>query len=130
MPFLPRAYCCQSAGGLSYLLIVGLVGPWLIRWASTIEFGRGPVLGFSKMLGWLSYPIYCLHVPVMALLHYLAQQNSLTPNQEKLLLPIAFFSLTFLLALGLGKAVDEPVRRWLTRYSTARRTLHQGSATA
>ena len=65
--------------GLYFYLTVGVVAPILILVTSRAV--TGPVLTpVSEFLGWLSYPLYCLHSPAMMGLTLLAFHNISFPG--------------------------------------------------
>lgn len=117
LAYLLLALCLMLPIGLKgiyFLFVIALAGPALILLASRIDLQPGVMLTISRILGWLSYPLYCLHMPVLVLTRY-ADRHYGFGNW----LPTAavFFGAVFLLALVLGKLVDEPARRWLTAQS-------------
>ncbi|WP_027150769.1 acyltransferase family protein [Methylobacter tundripaludum] len=83
----------------------------LIVWLGSRVEVKQPL--FSKTLiylGWISYPIYCLHHPMISI------WDSISPNpthfyRELLIL----FPLTLVITHILAKYIDDPVRAWLNR---------------
>jgi peptidoglycan/LPS O-acetylase OafA/YrhL len=101
--------------GLSFMVIVGLIGPLLILWASRIDIRSVALMRVSKALGWFSYPIYCLHLPILAMGNWM-EQHFLLSQKIGISAPVLFFSTTFIVAGVVGRFVDEPVRRLLSAY--------------
>jgi peptidoglycan/LPS O-acetylase OafA/YrhL len=101
--------------GFYFLFVIALAGPLLILFASRIELRDGAMLSVSRILGWLSYPLYCLHMPVLLLTRYADRTYGIG---RWLPTAVIFFGAVFLLAWLLGKLIDEPVRGWLTGQSS------------
>jgi peptidoglycan/LPS O-acetylase OafA/YrhL len=57
--------------GLYYFATVALLAPLLVIQGGKAECRNTILLSASEFLGWLSYPVYCLHAPVINALHAL-----------------------------------------------------------
>lgn len=55
----------HSMKGLYSFIVIMALAPLLIIQGSNPKCENKAVLTISEFLGWLSYPIYCLHVPVL-----------------------------------------------------------------
>jgi peptidoglycan/LPS O-acetylase OafA/YrhL len=99
------------------IAVIALVPPlvWLGAKVRIDHFMSKRVMNY---LGWISYPIYCLHGPVLSLF------SSLNPSIQHYYSSMAMaLGLLTLLAHLSAKYIDEPVRRWLSlRYKEARYT--------
>ncbi|WP_271078092.1 acyltransferase family protein [Aurantiacibacter sp. MUD61] len=85
--------------GLTALAVLFLVFPAIIWWALTREI---PQTRAARALGDLSYPLYCIHMPILV---------AFAPEQEKALL---FCLVLPSIALACARMVDAPVRRFLS----------------
>lgn len=65
-------------------------------------------------LGDISYPIYITHFPILYIFYAWVSNNNI-PIEEGYWVGILLLPLTLLLAYGILKLYDEPVRRWLAR---------------
>ncbi len=97
--------------GLYPLLILVTVAPLVVFVGPHLPCEGKMARNLARFLGWLSYPVYCLHVPVGRAVSFVwggVQGADVT---------IVFVSsaLTLLLAIGLTLFVEQPVRVWLTR---------------
>ncbi len=113
---------------LAMLLLMPLSNWWVYYWilgalflmplivwlGSKIEIKQPLLSKVSVYLGWISYPIYCLHAPIMSL------WESASPN------PVHFyrgllilFPLTLIVTHIIAKYIDEPARAWLSKSKVA-----------
>lgn len=67
----------------------------------------------SKWSGWLSYPLYALHVPVASLTVGTLKYFHFYDAVPKPWLGLAITMIVIATACVLGKVYDEPLRRWL-----------------
>ena len=98
--------------GLFYLIVITSIAPFLILWGSHINNLIKPFFYFSKFLGWISYPVYCLHTPVRFIISVINQKFDLESNTG-ISYQIYAIVATLLLSVIIAKIIDEPVRRWL-----------------
>jgi peptidoglycan/LPS O-acetylase OafA/YrhL len=72
MLFAPRwitGYSCS---------VIMVLAPLLVMQGSNARCESGAVLATSEFLGWLSYPIYCLHMPVLHGMRFINEHVSLS----------------------------------------------------
>jgi peptidoglycan/LPS O-acetylase OafA/YrhL len=85
--------------------------PLLVAAGATETSRQSRAQRFSAWLGYLSYPLYCLHFPIGRIVTLLTGRMHLSG--------IAFTALagtiSILAAMIIGRLVDEPLRRLLTR---------------
>ena len=108
----------RSIHGLYPLLAVATVGPAIVFVGAQIELHPGLERNIATFLGWISYPVYCLHYPVLRLVIFLrnGQQDS-----GYLLLAVTA-AVTLVLAVVLTRCYEEPLRAALsTLWSTRAR---------
>jgi peptidoglycan/LPS O-acetylase OafA/YrhL len=101
-------------GSLYYLFAIALAAPALVLFGSAVH-ARNPVLSHSvRFLGWLSYPLYCIHYPVIRLFHLFKSDIGWAgTGAAGVILPsLASIALAAILTL----IYDQPVRQWLTRF--------------
>jgi len=94
-----------------YLFAVGLVAPMLVFLGSALHCQNQTASRVVRFLGWISYPIYCVHYPIIRAIHLL-QVNGVLPPVS---LVVAGSLASLLVATILTLVYDEPVRRWLSR---------------
>lgn len=134
-PFLARASVKLVRNDLSlYVLFIALVSvPWgikglypalltfvaapLLVWRGAALHAMGPLSrNVARFLGWISYPIYCLHYPIGRLLFL-----TVPICHEK---PVIGTAVTVVVTLGVAivvtKFLEEPVRAYLSRRFVAR----------
>ena len=69
-----------------------------------------------KWLGDISYPIYITHYPLMYMQMNWVAENTSAPLWQHIVVGIGIFFLSIVLAWGLLKIYDEPVREWLKEH--------------
>ena len=91
--------------GLYYFAAITLIGPVLVLQGSLAECrGRFMIAG-SEFLGWLSYPLYCVHMPVfMAML--VAQARYHVFANDTVDVEVASVAITLAFACAAGFAFD------------------------
>jgi peptidoglycan/LPS O-acetylase OafA/YrhL len=52
--------------GLYSLLVIAVLAPLLVIQGGNAKCANRIILAASEFLGWISYPVYCLHFPVMS----------------------------------------------------------------
>jgi peptidoglycan/LPS O-acetylase OafA/YrhL len=90
-----------DSGQIGGLLAILVIFPALLWLASKWEL---PLPGIGQLLGALSYPLYCIHMPILVL----AAQYGPTRLGVWVMLVAA--------GLALDRWWDRPVRRWLTNW--------------
>jgi peptidoglycan/LPS O-acetylase OafA/YrhL len=99
--------------GVYYFAIIGSVAPLIVTLGALATPATELSSDLARFLGWLSYPVYCLHFPVV--LSMRALKDRLTFNGDSQLLPaLEGFAITIVLAMILTKFYDEPVREYLS----------------
>jgi peptidoglycan/LPS O-acetylase OafA/YrhL len=66
-----------SAKGLYPLLFITLLAPGLVMLGGNAQCEQKFMLFASTWLGWLSYPLYCLHMPILNVLLFLKKTDQL-----------------------------------------------------
>jgi peptidoglycan/LPS O-acetylase OafA/YrhL len=107
----------KSVRGLYPMIALATVVPAIVFIGAHIRPGPGLETNVARFLGWISYPIYCLHVPVVRLIVY-ARGGLHTPPYWVML---ASATITIALAIMLTKWYEAPIRAAL---SGARRQPH------
>jgi peptidoglycan/LPS O-acetylase OafA/YrhL len=99
--------------GIYNLIGVVLIMPvFLVTGALTI-FENDKILKVCKFLGWISYPLYCLHLPIGVIVEYVSE--SIFDVSYYSFLPQAFaISMSIVAAILVTKYYDEPVRALLS----------------
>ena len=95
--------------GLYPALIVTVIAPMLVYVGSIIPCPDTISLSIARFLGEISYPVYCLHLPIARIVFLLSDSAHL---------PIAFATITsILLSIGVAwvatRLYDEPFRAYL-----------------
>lgn len=97
-----------------WLLSALIVSPLLIWFGTRAVINNKLLEKVLDYLGWLSYPIYCLHIPIW----YLASVAVPKPDNY-LVFTITLMVAVIALAHVLGKWVDEPARAYLNKRASA-----------
>ncbi|AOI91971.1 acyltransferase [Burkholderia pseudomultivorans] len=100
-----------SIKGLYPLAILVFVAPMLIFQGAKLRPGGALSARACSFVGWLSYPLYCVHYPVGRLVF------TYLPNSEQHIVGAAALAccLSIAAAAVLAKCVEEPVRRYLMK---------------
>lgn len=105
----------KSFKGLYEAFILICIAPALVFSGSTIDIGHGFTKKMAIYLGWISYPVYCLHYPIGRLV-FLLMDGARGGSYYMNLLPALLSSvLTLAIAAAFAKYLDEPIRRYLTK---------------
>jgi peptidoglycan/LPS O-acetylase OafA/YrhL len=102
----------------TYDLIVTILILPLIVAASAHYESRGLEAAVAKFAGWLSYPLYVVHYPVMFFTVGAAKYFGV--RLPMMTLEVATLISCLISAYLLGKLYDEPVRSWLARRAHAK----------
>jgi peptidoglycan/LPS O-acetylase OafA/YrhL len=65
----------------------------------------------AKFLGWMSYPIYCLHFPIGRAVFLQADEG----HYSKYFAVFASITITLVVSVILTKLCEEPIRAYLSR---------------
>jgi peptidoglycan/LPS O-acetylase OafA/YrhL len=93
-----------------YLCGIGVAAPALVVIGALTICENRFLSSLSEFLGWMSYPIYCLHVPVYDGLKLLYDKYNITEFPRMLVAII----ITTSLSVVVTKLYDEPVRSYLS----------------
>jgi peptidoglycan/LPS O-acetylase OafA/YrhL len=100
-----------TLGGFYPALILAIVAPSLVFIGASIDCNNIFDAAIAKFLGWISYPIYCLHFPIGRAVFLLAADRHLTPVEAASLSAV----ITIVAAAVLTAFYDRPMRAYLTR---------------
>ena len=109
----------RSIHGLYPLLAVATVGPAIVFVGAHTRLRSGFERKIAMFLGWISYPVYCLHYPVVRFVIFLRDGKQSTGY---LLLAVTTV-VTLVLAVMLTRWYEEPVRAALSELWPARARL-------
>lgn len=98
------------------LFILLIVAPCLVYLAARTRCKNEIEAKVARFLGWISYPVYCLHYPIGRAVYLASGQR----EAGALLIPIAVAA-TLILAMAFAKYFDEPLRDWLSQKLETRR---------
>jgi peptidoglycan/LPS O-acetylase OafA/YrhL len=115
--------CPVSARGLYGLAVLVTVAPAIIFVSACVRPRNGLEMRLARLLGWISYPVYCLHTPIMRYVMY----GGVTGRNVTATLALAV-STTLLAAIVLTRWYEEPVRAVLSRRLPALRPVSLGGA--
>jgi len=93
----------------------------IIMFPLIVSIGAGGILHtqkserICKFLGDISYPLYITHYPLIYIYTAWVANNKIPLGAQGMLVGLALFITSILLAYACLKLYDEPVRRWLTR---------------
>jgi peptidoglycan/LPS O-acetylase OafA/YrhL len=94
-----------------YIFAIGVAAPVLVFLGSALHCRGRAALWTVQLLGWLSYPIYCVHYPVIRAVSFLQAQGWRLPLSSVMTASLA----SIVLAAVLTLAYDQPMRRILAR---------------
>jgi len=107
---LPRLFSHTNA--IYYLIAVGLVAPALVLLGSKLRCQNPIMLRTVQFLGWLSYPLYCVHYPIIRAVNLLQPKYPLSDISSI----IVSCLLSVCAAAILTLVFDQPLRNWLKRF--------------
>jgi peptidoglycan/LPS O-acetylase OafA/YrhL len=100
----------STAHGLYPLLALATIVPAVVFIGAHVPLRRGFERNVAKFLGWISYPIYCVHYPIVRLVIFMRDSG----YGSAYLLMAGGVVASLVLAIGLTRWFDEPVRGWLS----------------
>jgi peptidoglycan/LPS O-acetylase OafA/YrhL len=100
----------KTAHGFYPLLALVTIVPGVVFVSAHVNLTTGLQQNVAKFLGWISYPIYCLHYPFVRLAILMRDSG----YGSGYLLLAAGTAASFVLAIVLTRWCDEPVRSWLS----------------
>ena len=96
--------------GLYPMLVLATIAPCLVFFGSKIHCTNRVELNIAKFLGWISYPLYCLHFPIGRAV-FLAGGDFRTPRW---VLAVVSIVITLVVSVILTKLLEEPARSYLS----------------
>lgn len=102
------------ANGLYQLLCVVVAFPLIVLLGAASVTTDGRSTRVCKFLGDISYPLYITHYPLIYAQMSFAYSYADAPRWMHVMMSAGVFVFAVLMAYALLKAVDEPVRHWLT----------------
>ena len=114
----------DSMRGIYPVLFVAVAAPCLIFAGAVVPPGGAGAIRLARRLGWISYPVYCLHLPIGRAVYQFAEQTG-HPRGDAIAASVV---LTLSAAVVLTMVYDEPVRALLSR--RAARYFARASAVA
>jgi len=105
--------------GAVFLISVAVFCPLVVLAGALAKTGNRTLLRISEFLGWISYPVYCLHIPIGNLI-------ALTGNEGGLyrLLPLPFpvvgSIIVIFVSIVMTLMYEQPVRALLSRHFVRR----------
>ncbi|MFV0471423.1 MAG: acyltransferase family protein [Paludibacteraceae bacterium] len=113
---VPRVggYTHLWANGLYDSLSVIFLFPIIIYWGAIGKVSTKLAEKVCTFLGDISYPVYIIHYPIVYVFYAWVVNHSI-PIEKGFLVGLILLPLIILLAYGLLKFYDEPVRKWLTK---------------
>lgn len=121
---IPRVSCFWIIFALTICFLVPSFQKWVYYWllgalflmplivllGSRVDVKQPLLSKLFVYLGWISYPIYCLHSPLLGI------WESISPMPDKYNVGLLIlFPLTILITHLIAKYIDNPVRAWLSR---------------
>jgi len=97
--------------GLYPALILAVVAPSLVFFGSAIRCDGETSAKVAKFLGWISYPIYCLHLPIGRAVFLISSRL----HYSRSLAAAISIAATFVVSVILTKFYEEPVRTYLSQ---------------
>jgi peptidoglycan/LPS O-acetylase OafA/YrhL len=108
----------KSAHGLYSLLALATVAQAVVLVGAQVRLSAGLESNVARFLGWISYPIYCLHYPFVRLAIFIRDIT----NGSGYLLMVAGAAVSIALAIVLTRWYDEPLRAALNGWRFSPRT--------
>ena len=104
------------ADGLYQALCILLLFPVIVLAGAGSRTTDARSTAVCKWLGGISYPIYITHYPLIYMQMDWAVQHQDAPLWQHVAVALGVLVMAILIAWGLQKAYDEPVRKWLTEH--------------
>jgi peptidoglycan/LPS O-acetylase OafA/YrhL len=101
----------NKLAGIYPAVILAVAAPGLVFAGSMVSFEGVATRNLAKFLGWVSYPIYCLHFPIGRAVFLFAD----SAHYSKTFAIFASIAITFVVSIILTKLCEEPVRAYLSR---------------
>jgi peptidoglycan/LPS O-acetylase OafA/YrhL len=97
--------------GMYPAFVIAVAAPFLVYIGSTISCKGNISRKTARFLGWISFPIYCLHFPIGRAVFFFAEKNGYSEN----LAALVSIGLTFLVSIVATRLYEEPVRRYFSK---------------
>lgn len=104
--------------GFTYILSITIACPLILFVGAEMTKLSWFTDRLSTFLGWISYPLYCLHVPIGNLVAAWMLKH---PNQLPLPFSVVASAASLTVAILVGILFDEPVRAWLGKVISNKR---------
>ena len=101
------------ADGLYQALSILILFPLIVLAGAGSKTTDAKSTAVCKWLGDISYPIYITHYPLMYMQMNWVAQHASAPLWQHVAVAAGVFIMSIIVAWGLLKAYDEPVREWL-----------------
>lgn len=111
---------------VAHILVVS-ASPLLVLIGACVRVENGALNSACRILGFLSYPLYCIHYPILEFADVAARHP--LRDTSPLALSCGVTALSIILAIVFAKFIDEPVRRILTRKFGADRVMKPATVT-
>jgi peptidoglycan/LPS O-acetylase OafA/YrhL len=109
--------------GLYPALVLAVVAPSLVFIGAAIDCNNLFDRTIARFLGWISYPVYCLHFPIGRAVFFVANDRHYSWTEAALVSIVA----TIAVAVVLTVFYDEPTRAFLTRKVLTRWNLRKAA---
>jgi peptidoglycan/LPS O-acetylase OafA/YrhL len=100
----------RTAHGLFPLLALATIIPAAVFVGAQIHLRPGLERNVAKFLGWISYPIYCVHYPLVRLVIFMRDSGY---GSGYMLMAVGT-AVSLVLAMVLTRWYEEPVRAWMS----------------
>jgi peptidoglycan/LPS O-acetylase OafA/YrhL len=97
--------------GMYPAFVIAVAAPFLVYIGSTLPCKGNVNTKIARFLGWISFPIYCLHFPIGLAVFFFAEKSGYSKNFAALV----SIGLTFLVSIVVTKLYEEPVRRYFSK---------------
>jgi peptidoglycan/LPS O-acetylase OafA/YrhL len=114
------------ADGLYQAICILLVFPLVVLTGAGSVTTHKKSTAICKWLGNISYPIYITHYPLMYMQMGWAAEHPDAPVWMHVIVNVGIVFMSVILAWGLLKVYDEPVREWLKEHWFARKSATSG----
>jgi peptidoglycan/LPS O-acetylase OafA/YrhL len=102
--------CPKSIRGTYPFAVLLVFAPTIVFVGACIKTQSGVETQIAKFLGWISYPVYCLHIPIMRIVVF----DKLGGNGTSEKVAVAVVA-TLVATVVLTKWYEEPIRALLSR---------------
>jgi peptidoglycan/LPS O-acetylase OafA/YrhL len=114
----------KTIRGLYPLFVLAFAGPSLVFMGARIQCRSAAERRLAQFLGWLSYPVYCLHYPIGRAAWPLGRRLQFSPTFTVALVAVT----TIVLSIVLTKLAEEKTRRLMSKLFLGRITTPSGKS--